>query len=510
MKKQSNQLKLGILLSYVNMGIGNLIPIFYTPIMLALLGQNEYGLYKLSSSVTSYLSLISMGLGAAITRYLIKAREQEGQEAEERMLGLFVTIFNVIAVAAMVIGSVLTLNLHLWYANSLSPDELGRMKILVFLMVCNMALGFTQAPYQSLVTSHEKYLFYQCMNIMLTTITPILNLVALYMGAASVGMAVVSLAITVIVRIAYQVYIHGAMKMKPRFRNLPVHALKEVLKFSFWIFVANVVSQLYNATDTIMIGMIPALATTGVAVYNVGGTFSHIMSQLTAGLSNLLTPRMNRMVFSGASGRELTIMAARIGRVQSYIMSLIVSGFIVFGRQFIYFYAGEKYAESYLVAVFLMVPTMIPLAQSVCLSIIVAQNKHKFRSLVYFGIAILNVAGTWFLMQRWGIIGAAFVTGLAYIVGNGFCMNWYYHKKAGLDMFLFWKELGKIFVVPVLMCIAGLVVSRYVNFYRLATLSAGIVLYTVVYIVLTWLLAMNDYERRIIKEFAWKLLRKKH
>ena len=77
-------------------------------------------------------------------------------------------------------------------------------------------------------------------------------------------------------------------------------------------------------------------------------------------------------------------------------------------------------------------------------------------------------------------------------------------------MFLFWKELGKIFVVPVLMCIAGLVVSRYVNFYRLATLSAGIVLYTVVYIVLTWLLAMNDYERRIIKEFAWKLLRKKH
>ena len=73
MKKEKNQLKIGILLSYVNLGIGNLIPIFYTPVMLDLLGQAEYGLYKLSSSVTSYLSLISLGIGSAVSRYLIKA-----------------------------------------------------------------------------------------------------------------------------------------------------------------------------------------------------------------------------------------------------------------------------------------------------------------------------------------------------------------------------------------------------------------------------------------------------
>ena len=82
MKQKKSQLKTGIVLNYVNMILGNLIPIFYTPIMLSLLGQSEYGLYKLSSSVTSYLSLISMGLGSAITRYLIKAHEEHGKEAE--------------------------------------------------------------------------------------------------------------------------------------------------------------------------------------------------------------------------------------------------------------------------------------------------------------------------------------------------------------------------------------------------------------------------------------------
>lgn len=39
MKQDSNQLKAGIVLNYVNMILGNLIPIFYTPVMLSLLGQ---------------------------------------------------------------------------------------------------------------------------------------------------------------------------------------------------------------------------------------------------------------------------------------------------------------------------------------------------------------------------------------------------------------------------------------------------------------------------------------
>ena len=69
MQQDRSQLKIGIILNYINIGLGNLIPIFYTPIMLTLLGQSEYGLYKLSSSVTSYLSLISLGIVSAVTRY---------------------------------------------------------------------------------------------------------------------------------------------------------------------------------------------------------------------------------------------------------------------------------------------------------------------------------------------------------------------------------------------------------------------------------------------------------
>ena len=500
MKQDSNQLKAGIVLNYVNMILGNLIPIFYTPVMLSLLGQSEYGLYKLSSSVTSYLSLISLGIGSAITRYLIKSREEHGQEAEEQMLGLFMVVFQVIAVAAMVVGTILTLNLDIWYGKSLTTSELARMKILVFLMVCNTALSFSQSPYVTVVSAHERFIFQQCVNILTTCIGPLLNVIMLILGYASVGMTVSSLVVGVVSRAAYGIYVKRKMKIRARYRNLPVSQLSEILAFSFWVFLATVVGTLNNATDSVMMGAIPELATVGVAVYSVGHTFNQIVISLTTGISNLLSPKVNKMVFTGATNEELTELAIRIGRLQGYIFALVVSGFIAFGQPFIRFYAGEGYEDAYWVAILMMVPNMIPLIQSVCLNVIMAQNKHKFRSLVHLAVAIGNVIGTWFLMQVMGVVGAALMTGITLVIGHGFAMNWYYNKRIGLDMFHFWKECGKVFLIPSLMCTATLILSCWIDLYNLSVMVLGIVLYTVIYCALNWILMMNYYEKNLIRE----------
>ena len=241
MRIPKDQLKIGIVLNYINMGIGNLIPIIYTPIMLRILGQEEYGLYKLSSVATSYLGLISMGLGAAITRYLIKARTEEGQEAEEKMLGLFLIIFRFVALAIFVIGLLLTFNLGIWYSDSLKEQELNKMQLLVFIMVCNMAFSFSVSPYISIVSAREKFVFYQCMGIVSTCIMPLINLAVLFMGYASVGLAISSLVVAVVIRFVYYLYVTNSLKISPRYDNVPINQLKEILFFSIWIFVANIV-----------------------------------------------------------------------------------------------------------------------------------------------------------------------------------------------------------------------------------------------------------------------------
>lgn len=495
MKQNKNQLKIGVILGYVNMLIGNLIPLFYTPIMLELLGQSEYGLYKLASSAASYLSLASFGIGSAVTRYLIKARVEDGKEAEEGIFGLFNLIFQIIAAITCIAGTLIAFNLDIFYDEALTAAELQRMTILVLILAANAAVSFSASSYNAVVSSHECYIFLQVANILSTCVAPIANLVALYMGYASIGMSVSSLLLNVVIRVMYIIYVRRSLKLRPRYRNMPLHLIREILLFSFWVFLANIVSQLYNATDTMIIGAIPALATVGVAIYNVGGVFNHMVFSLAQAVSSLFTPRANKLVFSGVTNEELTDFAIRIGRYQCYVIALACSGFIAFGRAFITWYVGTDYMDAYWVALLMMIPSCIPLVQSVALSVIQAQNKHQFRSVVYLIIAVINVVGTYFAVQTHGIIGAAFVTGLSTVFGQGLLMNWYYWKRVGLNIPRFWKSILQILWVPLLLCVATLFVNRYVDFTNIIIFFTGVVVYTGIYCVLIWAFSMKATEK---------------
>ena len=97
-------------------------------------------------------------------------------------------------------------------------------------------------------------------------------------------------------------------------------------------------------------------------------------------------------------------------------MALIISGFAVFGQAFIHLWAGDEYADAYWIAVLTMFPLCIPLIQNTGLSIVVAQNKHKFRSLTYLGIAIINAISTYLVVPYLGGIGAALCSCITYLV----------------------------------------------------------------------------------------------
>ena len=90
--KKINQLKAGAILSYISLGLTSFISILYTPIMIKLLGQSEYGLYNLANSVIGYLGVLDFGLGVSVIRYTAKYRALNDKEGEENLHGLFIII----------------------------------------------------------------------------------------------------------------------------------------------------------------------------------------------------------------------------------------------------------------------------------------------------------------------------------------------------------------------------------------------------------------------------------
>ena len=157
-----------------------------------------------------------------------------------------------------------------------------------------------------------------------------------------------------------------------------------------------------------------------------------------------------------------------------------------------------------------MIPVTVPLIQNAGLNILYALNRHKFRSVVYLCVAVVNVALTFWLVEGYGIIGAAAATCVAYVVGNILIMNWYYHKHIGLDIPLFWKNILKMSPVMVVMgtvwwfLLDAVRIDSWTTFFSLA------ILYTGLYFLLAYRFMMNQYERDIIMVPVKKALKKLH
>ena len=219
------------------------------------------------------------------------------------------------------------------------------------------------------------------------------------------------------------------------------------------------------------------------------------------------------MVIKEASKEDLTALFIRVGRLQFIIIALIVSGFTVFGQSFITLWAGDSYADAYWIAVLTMFPLCVPLIQNTGLTIITAQNKHQFRSIVYLVIAILNVVSTYLVVPYYGIIGAATCSCIAYLLGQGIIMNTYYYTVTGLDIPMFWKNILQMAIIPALMSVAGLLILKQIEINNWFVFLVGVILYSAIYVVLMYTMAFNDYEKNIfsspVKMALQKLAHKK-
>ena len=99
-----SQLKAGAILSYVSIGLNNIVGLLYTPFMLRMLGQNEYGLYSLVASVVGYLTVLDLGFASAIVRYTAKFRAEGKIREQYELFGMFLILYTGIGIVAFLLG----------------------------------------------------------------------------------------------------------------------------------------------------------------------------------------------------------------------------------------------------------------------------------------------------------------------------------------------------------------------------------------------------------------------
>ena len=193
-KTVKDQLKAGVLLSYITTVVSIVIQLVYMPVMIRLLGQSEYGLYSLVSSVVSYLSLFSLGFSGAYMRFF--ARSYGDREKTASLNGMFIILYSVLSALATVCGIVLSFFPKQIFGDKLSAAELSKAGTLMVILVISISLSLLSGLLDSIISAHERFVFQRVLGLVSTVISPFVTLPLLLMGYRSVMLVAVSTAFT--------------------------------------------------------------------------------------------------------------------------------------------------------------------------------------------------------------------------------------------------------------------------------------------------------------------------
>lgn len=491
------------MLTYISEAIKILTTLVYTPVMLRLLGQSEYGLYQLVSSTVAYLSLLSLGFGSAYVRYHSKYQVNGDTGGIARLNGMFMLVFCSMSVLCLICGGVMTANAQLIFGDGLSAAEQAKAKVLMSILIMSMAMTFPNSVFNCYVTAHEKFIFQKLLIVAQNVLNPFLTLPLLLLGHDSVAVVMVSAVLTAVVFVGNVFYCRKRLCMQFSFKGLEFSLLKEMSVFTFFIFLNQIIDQINWSVDKFLLGRISGTA--AVAVYGIGGQINTLYVQMSTAVSSVFAPRVNRIVAGSDDTSELTGLMTRVGRIQFLILALVITGFVFFGRPFIRLWAGAGYEQAYEVAFLLMLPVTVPLVQNLGVEIQRAKNMHRARSVMLTCLALGNVVLSIFLIRPWGVVGAAAGTAVALILGNALFMNWYYHKKMGLNMLVFWKEIARFLPAVLLVCLFGAAYGYFVEITGWGMLLVSVGLYAAVYAAVMWCMGLNTYEKQMVSRMLNKL-----
>ncbi|MHB9941097.1 teichoic acid transporter [Clostridium sporogenes] len=493
MKK--NQLKAGAILSYISLFLNTIISLVYTPFMLRMMGQSEYGLYSLTASIVGYLTILDFGFGNAIVRYTAKYRALNDKEKEYNLNGMFIVIYTMIGIITTIIGFILYLNTGKLFSVKMTPLEIEKAKVLMLLLAFNLAVSFPLGIFSSIITAYEEFVFSKVINIIRIIISPCIMIPLLILGYRSIGMVVVTTILNICILLINMWYCLTKLKVKLYFNNFDFSLLREIIGYSFYIFLNIIVDKINWSADQFILGTVAG--TVAVAVYSVAAQINTYYLSFSTAISGVFLPKLTAMVTRKASDKELSDLFIKIGRIQYVIMAYILCEFLLLGQDFVNIWAGKDYSSAYYIAAILIIPVTVPLIQNLGISLLQAQNKQKFRSIVYTLIAVLNIIISIPLAKIYGGIGSAIGTSIALILGNIVVMNIYYYKQIHINIPKFWKEIFLMTIPAAITFVFGLLINHFIggSGYRYILIKAFI--FTLIYIPLMWGMGMNKYEKEL-------------
>lgn len=456
---QINQKKGGVALSYIAMVLNVLIKFLYTPILLRLLGQAEFGLYSLVVSIVGYLAILDFGFGSTVSRYVVKYKAANDRQGMLHLYGTLSVIYIIIGILALLICMGINWSAETLFGESMTCEEIYKLRLMIVLCGVNLLFSFPLQISVAVLTAYERFVFKNGIHLAKIIGEPIVMLLLLYFfQAKSVGAIMVITLFNLLGYLAYYIYAINNLDFKFALKYFDTKLLKTLLAFSASMFVLMLFEQAQFNSGQFILGM--SHGTETVAIWGIVMVFVLNFRSISTSVTNVFMPSFMTTVFKKNSN-ETNLLVIRMTRYQTYVILFIFLNFVLLGHSFITIWAGNQYYEAYEASLIIMAPMCFSLLLEFCYMYQISIKNLSYRIITFYICLFISFLVI-YLFNGISILSFACAISLSIILGQILCVLYYIYKQTSFSIKEWLITVVRISLLPIILTICVYTFDRLV------------------------------------------------
>ena len=469
-----------------------LISFCLTPMMIHYLGDFQFGMWILVSSVTDNYGLLDIGMRHTLQRFVARSK---GADLPETVNEIFSTALAVtLAFALLILGVSILLAYVLPSYFKLDSESQLLFSKLILMLGASVALMLPVRLFGTYLCGLQRFDLYNISSVITGIVRAVLIVSALKLDFGAVGVGVATLMVAIV---GLPVHIWMVRSVDPglqfHFSLIKSKRAWELLSFSFYMFLNTVGDRLRSYMDSFVIARVLGVAL--VTPFSVAGRLMEYFKFMMVAAIGPLMPR-----FSALDGQhrqrelqELFIFSTKLTALLSVFAGSIL---LLNGRVLLHLWVGDRFLSSFALLAVLTVGYIISLAQEPSTSLLIARGKHRPLGVYSTVEGLLNLGLSIYWALRYGLIGVALGTAVPMLIIRTLIQPWFALRAVGISYReYFVKALARPVLVWSLFVGLSIALGRAIGGLNLHEFVLSVSIQSAIFGLLAYFVGLTRFER---------------
>jgi O-antigen/teichoic acid export membrane protein len=505
-KHGNKNILFGTIVGYFSIALSIVSGVLFTPLILSYVGKSGYALYTLASSLIS-MFLFNFGMSSASNTFLAKYRSEGNEDKIRTLISIIYKIYFFIDVLLLLIFTACYFLIDVIYTG-LTVSERADFKILFLISAGFSLVSFPASSFDGIISAFEEHTLLKLADLLNRVLFIGLTFFAIFGNLGLFWVCAMNALSGLACVLAKYCIVRFKIKIKGNpFASIPFSEIKPILKFSIWAGIIDICWRLFTYITPTILGIVSD--SNNIAVFNIMASIENYSYTIGTVMNSFFFAKIVRITKENDEEAKTRFMdlSCRVGRYQFALMCLILSGFIVCGKDFISIWTGgdSAFNVAYTGIIILLMYQVIYVPEVILRTAMYTANHVTHLALSQVISTVCYVGLSFLFCWLFGALGAAAAVFISKMIELAIS-NIFYSQDLQFNVGLFVKKVFPKTLIAFAVAVAfGLCVKHFTHFsekLELCILAAAVI---VAYCPACFFLTFEKEERkRMLSKFHFR------